>query len=180
MAQLSEFVNEPFIIKDCICEEFDKLVSSLDENEPNDLDLCGQLLQYLDKHYRYINPFFAASVFLARTYKYNPTLVQGIESSFCLSLRQHAWIPVLGGKLFKPNDVYLISQDSQTSAFRRYVPHLDESKISLTNRDFLFNILGIQQSVSAGMIFELLMKWPCDLDKEALWNLVNQTQTSDP
>ncbi|UJR37109.1 hypothetical protein I4U23_029813 [Adineta vaga] len=179
ISRLSEQIDEPFIIKDCSCQEFDKLISTLDENNIDDLDLCGQLLQYLNNQYQHTALYYSASVCLAYTYKHNPTPISGVESSFCLSVRQHAWIPVVGGKLFKPNDVYLLSSDNQTSAFRRYVPHLDESKVSLNNTDFISNILGIKRYVSHRTMFELLMKWACDLDMETLWNLVNQTNTSD-
>jgi hypothetical protein len=170
-------VCEPFIIQDFRCEEFDKLISLAEEGQTVDLELCAQLLQYLDKHHQSVSLYYAASVMLARAHKFgHATPIKAIESSFCLALRQHAWIPVVGDKLFKPNEVYLLSSDNQTSAFRRYVPHLNESKVSLHNRDFIFNILGIQQHVSHRMMFELLMKWSCDLDSESLWNLVNQAQ----
>jgi len=179
--QLSESIYEPFIIKDHVCEEFDKLVLSSDQSPTDDLELCAELLQYLHNQHRFVSMYYTASIFLARGYRHNhnPTPVQGIESSFCLSLRRHAWIPVVGGKLFKPNDVYLLSSDHQTSAFRQYVPHLDESKVSLNNTDFINNILGIKSHVTHRTMFELLMKWSCDLDSESLWNLVNQTNTSD-
>jgi len=177
--QLSESIYEPFIIKDHVCEEFDKLVLSSDQSPTDDLELCAELLQYLHNQHRSVSMYYTASIFLARGYKHNPTPIQGIESSFCLSLRRHAWIPVVGGKLFKPSDVYLLSSDHQTSAFRQYVPHLDESKVSLNNTDFINNILGIKSHVTHRTMFELLMKWSCDLDSESLWNLVNQTNTSD-
>ncbi len=175
--KLIDMVHEPFIIQDFRCEEFNKLVSSSDENQTVDLELCVQLLQYLDKHHRSVSSYYAASVMLARAHKYgHATPIKAIESSFCLALRQHAWIPVVGDKLFKPSEVYLLPADSQISAFRRYLPHLNDSKVSLHDEDFIYNILGIKSQVAPRTIFELLMKWSCGLDSESLWNLVNQTK----
>ncbi len=180
MRSLSDMIYEPFKIKDYRCEEFDKLVSSTDENQTPDRELCVQLLQYLDKHHQTVSVNYAASIVLARGDKYGQgTTIKAIESSFCLSLRQHAWIPVDGDLLYKPNEVYFLRPDSETSAFRRYVPHLDTSKLSLRNDDFIHNILGIKSYVTHQMIFELLMKWSCNLDSESLWNLVNETNTSE-
>jgi hypothetical protein len=173
-------IHEPFIIQDYRCEEFNKLVSPSDESQTVDLELCVQLLQYLDNYHQSASMYYAASVMLARAHKYgHGTPIRAIESSFCLSVRQHAWIPVIGDKLFKPGDVYFLPQNSETSVFRRYIPHLDVSKISLKNGDFIYNILGIKSQVTHRTMFELLMKWSCDLDSESLWKLVNQTNTSD-
>ncbi|CAF3761406.1 unnamed protein product [Adineta steineri] len=178
--QLSESIYEPFLIKDCSCKEFDKLVSLPNENQTENIELCIRLLQYLHDQHRLISTYYSASVYLVRTSKYNQsTPEQGIESSFCFSLRRHAWIPVIGNKLYKPNEVYLLSSDNQTSVFQQYLPHLDVSKVSLNNKDFIFNILGIKSQVTHQTIFELLMKWSCDLDSETLWNLVNGINTSD-
>jgi hypothetical protein len=180
LTQLSDSIHEPFIIKDCRCDEFSKLVSPSDESQTADLELCIQLLQYLDKYHRSISMYYSASIYLARAYKYGQASpVLGIESSFCLSLRQHAWIPVVGGKLLKPGDVYLLSSNSETSVFGRYVPHLDVSKVLPTNSDFISNILGIKQQVTHRTMFELFMKWSCDLDGDSLWKLINETDTSD-
>jgi len=173
-------VYEPFLIKDYRCEEFNELVSASDENQTANLELCVQLLQYLDAHHPSVSVNYAASVVLARAHKFgHGTPIKAIESSFCLSLRQHAWIPVIGDILYKPSDVYFLRPNSETSAFRRYVPHLDISKVSLRNEDFIYNILGIKSQVTYQTMFELLMKWSCDLDSEPLWNLVKQTNTSD-
>ena len=176
--KLSEMVHEPFIIQDYCCEEFNKLVSPPDETQTADLELCVQLLQYLDNHHRSISMFYAASVMLARAHKYgHATPIQAVNSSFCFSLRQHAWIPVVGDKLFKPSEVYLLSSNNQTSVFRRYVPHLNESKVSLKDPDFIDNILGIKSQVAPRTIFDLLIKWSCDLDGDSLSSLINQTNT---
>jgi len=172
-------IYEPFKIKDYRCEEFSKLISSSDENQTPDRELCVQLLQYLDKNHPSVSVNYAAPIVLARGDKYGQgTAIKAIESSFCLSLRQHAWIPVDGGLLYKPSEVYFLRQDSETFAFRRYVPHLDISKLSLRNEDFIHNILGIKGHVTHQMMFELLMKWSCNLDSESLRNLVEQTNTS--
>lgn len=173
-------IHEPFIIQDYSCEEFNKLILPSDESQSPDLELCIQLLQYLDKHHQIVSVNYAATVLLARAHKYgNATPIKAIDSSFCNALQQNAWIPVIGDILCKPRDVYLIPSNSETSVFRRYVPHLDTSKVSLRNEDFVYKILGIKPQVRHGTIFELFMKWSCDLDSESLWNLVTQSNNSD-
>ncbi|CAF4681057.1 unnamed protein product [Rotaria sp. Silwood1] len=178
--QLIEMVHEPFIIQDYCCDEFNKLVSPSDESQTIDLDLCVQLLRYLDRHHKHISNYYAGSVMLTRAHKFgHHTPIKGIKSSFCMSVQQHAWIPVYGDTLLKPGDVYLLPANSQTSVFRQYIPHLDESKVSLNDVDFIYNILGIKSQVEHRTMFELLMKWSCNLDSESLWNLVNQANTLD-
>lgn len=177
---LSEMIYEPFIIQDYHCEEFTKLVSSTDESQATDSEICVQLLQYLDRNYKNVSQHYIATIMLARAHKSgNATPIKGVESSFCNSLRQSTWIPVTGGILYKPSDVYLLPPNSKTSPFRQYVPHLDESKISLTNEDFIYNILGIKSQVEHQTMFELLMKWSCDLHRKSLWKLVEETNTLD-
>ncbi|CAF1395347.1 unnamed protein product [Rotaria sordida] len=178
--KLSEMIHEPFIIQDFCCEEFNKLVTPLDANQTVDHELCVQLLQYLDRHYQYVSHYFTGSVMLVRGHQYGQnTPIKGIESSFTLSVRQHAWIPVVGDALFKPSDVYLLPSNSPTYAFRRYIPHLDESKVSLKSLEFIHNILGIKSQVKHRTIFELFMKWSCNLDSQSLWDLIKQTETLD-
>jgi len=172
-------IHEAFTIQDYRCEEFNKLISPSDESQAADFELCIQLLQYLDRHHSYVSVYYVASISLTRSHKYGHGPIKAIESSFCRSLRQHTWIPVIGDILYKPGDVYFLQENNETSAFRRYVPHLDISKLSLRNEDFIYNILGIKSQVTHQIMFELLMKWSCDLDSESLWNLVKQTNTSD-
>lgn len=177
---LIEMIYDPFKIKDLRCEEFDKLVSPSGDNQTPDLELCVQLLQYLDKYHPSLCSNYAASIVLTRGDKGGQGIpIKAIESSFCHSLRGQTWIPVEGGLLYKPSEVYYLQSNSETSVFRRYVPHLDTSKLSLHNEDFVNNILGIQRHVTHRTMFELVMKWSCNLDREALWNLVQETNTSD-
>ncbi len=105
--------------------------------------------------------------------------IEAIASSFCHSLRELAWIPIEGDLLYKPNEVYFLQPNNETSVFRRYVPHLDTSKVILRDPDFITNILGMKSMVTHETMFELLMKWSCNLDKESLWNLVRETNASD-
>ncbi|CAF2658198.1 unnamed protein product [Rotaria sp. Silwood2] len=178
--QVTEMIHEPFIIQDYCCNEFNKLVSTSDESQTIDLELCVQLLRYFNHHHEYISNYYVGSVMLARAHKYgHHTPIKGIKSSFCVSLQQHAWIPVYGDALLKPGDVYLLPANSQTSVFRRYIPHLDESKVPLHDSNFIYNILGIKSQVEPRTMFELLMKWSCNLDSKSLWNLVNQTNILD-
>ncbi len=83
--------------------------------------------------------------------------VQGVESSFCLSLRKHSWIPVSGGQLLKPADVYVLPSNNP---FRRYVPCLDQVKVPLRDQDFI-KLLGFKQEIMPITIFELFMIWSC-------------------
>ncbi|CAF3404047.1 unnamed protein product [Rotaria socialis] len=178
--QLSEMVHDTFIIQDCSCDEFNKLVSPSGDNQTVNLELCVRLLQYLDSHYRDDPSYYAGSVSLFRPHKFaRHTPIKGIESSFCLSLRQHAWIPVHGDILLKSSEVYLLPPNDPTSVFRRYVPHIDESKVRLKEQEFIYNILGIRSKIEHRTIFELFMKWSCNLDSESLSKLINQANTSD-
>ncbi|CAF1431292.1 unnamed protein product, partial [Didymodactylos carnosus] len=171
---LTPLLYEPFIVKDYRCDEFDTLVSSKDNN---DVTRYTQILLYLDRWCQSMSAFYVASVIRARG-RHVTTLapVKGIESSFCLSLRKHSWIPVAGGQLFKPTDVYFLPLKNP---FCRYVPHLDRSKISLTDTNFV-NLLGFKQEITRKTIFELLMKWSCNLDNDSLWKLVNMTSNLIP
>jgi hypothetical protein len=175
MNKLSDFIHEPFIIKDNICDEFDQLVLPSEEHPKGNRELCIQLFQYLQNYYRPFARFFTASVVSARQQKHGQGgEIAGVESSFCLSLRQHAWIPVAGGELMKPTDVYCLSGENET--FRPYVPHLDVTKLVVQDADFLFNIVGLQKEVAARTMFELLMKWSCGLDSASLWQLIGSTK----
>lgn len=174
---LSEMIYEPFIIRDYCCNEFDKLVSPSDNNQMIDPALCIQLLQYLDSQFRYHPEYYTASIMLLRSHKFgHETPIKGIESSFCLSLRQYSWIPVYDNILLKPGDVYLLNNDPNL-VFQRYIPHVDCSKVSLNNPEFIHNILGIKSKVEHRTMFELLIKWSCNLDSESLWNLGRHTNT---
>lgn len=175
---LKEMIYDPFKIKDFACEEFNKLVAVSDGNQTPDRELCAQLLQYLDANYETISANYGATIVLLRAEKagYGST-VKIIDSSFCSAVRQHAWIPVDGGLLLKPSDVYLIRSNSETVAFRRYVPHVDMSILTLGNADFVYKILGIKSEVAHQTMFELLMKWSCNLDSESLWKLINDPNT---
>jgi hypothetical protein len=167
IATLSPLIFEPFIVKDYRCDEFDAIVSS---NDNADADQYTQILLYLDRCHRYISTFYVASVIRARA-RHATTVapVQGIESSFCLALRKHPWIPVAGGQLFKSTDVYFLPLNNP---FRRYVPCLDQSKIPLKDPNFI-SLLGLKQEIHPMTIFELLMKWSCNLDSDSLKKLIN-------
>jgi hypothetical protein len=94
-------------------------------------------------------------------------------------LRQHVWIPIEGDKLAKSDDVYCLHPKSETFFFHRYVPHFDQAKLSLNNRDFLLNILGLKEHVLPITMFEIFMKWSCDLDRDVLWTLISETNQLD-
>ncbi len=177
----SNMIYESFIIQDYRCDEFDKLVSSTEDNQTADPELCVKLLQYMDNLHENISMYgyYLASMSLSRAHKFGHGAIKTIESSFCLSVRRHAWIPTNGNKLCKPSDVYLLSPDNETFAFQRYVPHVDLSKLSLKNKNFIYDILGIKSQVTHRTMFELFMKWSCDLDSKSLWALVDQTNTTD-
>ncbi|CAF5100660.1 unnamed protein product, partial [Rotaria sp. Silwood1] len=87
-------------------------------------------------------------------------------------LRTHSWIPVIGGQFYKPIDVYYLPVNHP---FRHYVPCLDQAKISLKNENFI-NLLGFKREILPITIFELFMKWSCNLDSDSLWNLINTNQ----
>ena len=171
--ELTNLIHEPFFINDYLCDEFEMLMSS----EPN-YDLCVQLFQYLQDHYRTTSQYYMVSVVKSRHQKTGQNeQVFAVESSFCLALRKYAWIPVTGGKLCKPEDVYCLTSSYDT--FRQYVTHLDVTKVSVINEDFIFNILGIQKVFPVKILFGLLMKWSCNLDQESLDNLIRSTKSSD-
>ncbi|CAF3623985.1 unnamed protein product [Rotaria sp. Silwood1] len=177
--ELNDIIRQPFIIEDCCCNEFNILVAP-SNNTAADIDLYSKLLIYLDRHHAALAPWYTASIILADQVKSGRRRPEkNIPSTFCLSLRQHAWIPIEGGKLAKPDDVYCLSPKSETSFFHRYVSHLDQSKVSLNNRDFILNILGLQEHVLPTTMFELFMKWSCDLDRDALWMLLSDTNQLD-
>jgi hypothetical protein len=170
---LSSLIFEPFIIRDYRCDEFDTLITS------KDIVNVGQyieILLYLDYSYHTVRSYYAASVIRSRDrYTGDAESIQGVESSFCLSLRKHSWIPVIGEQLFKPTDVYCLPMNNP---FRRYVPCLDPLKVPLTNKDFI-NLLGFKLEISPTTMFELLMKWSCNLDSESLRELVDTTDNQE-
>ena len=180
MRELSETIHEPFIIRDHLCHEFEKLVSPVVESGTADYETCTQLLQYLHDQYEQMACYYAVSIFIARAQKFGESKsIASADSSFLQSLRQHAWIPALDGKLYKPSEVYCLPMKDQMSACRRYVPHLDFEKLNLGKAEFIYKTLGMQQQIAPRTIFELLMKWSCNLDKEPLWTLIQSTNPSD-
>ena len=163
---LSTLLFEPFIIQDNRCEEFEALISS---KECADAEHYSQILCYLSQCYDKVKEFFSASIFLSRDhFPGSPKSVQGIESSFCLSLKRRAWIPVANGLLYKPNDVYHLPMNHP---FRRYVPCIDLSKIRLTDENFI-SLLEMKRDITTETMFELLMKWSCHLESDSLWKLL--------
>ena len=167
IGSLSSILYEPFFIRDFCCDEFDTLLQSKDNIEEI---RYIEILRYLDRCFQteLISRFYVASVMRARA-RHDTSIpsVKGVESSFCLSLRKYSWIPV-NGQLMKPTDVYLLPPDNP---FIRYIPHFDRSKIPLKNVGFI-KLLGFQQKITPMTIFELLMKWSCNLDRDSLWQLV--------
>jgi hypothetical protein len=164
---LSSSIFEPFIIQDYRCDEFDAFIMS---KENINYDQYAEILLYLDYCYQSIAPYYAASVIRSRDRHTGSSIpVQGVESSFCLSLRKHSWIPVSGGQLLKPADVYVLPPNNP---FRRYIPCLDQVKIPLRNQDFI-KLLGFKQEIMPITIFELFMKWSCNLDQESLYRLID-------
>ncbi|CAF4802787.1 unnamed protein product, partial [Rotaria sp. Silwood2] len=104
----------------------------------------SQILLYLNYCFSSVGHYFASSVIRSRDqHTGNSMPVLAVESSFCLSLRKHSWIPVI-----------------------------DQVKIPLKNENFI-NLLGFKREVFPITIFELFMKWSCNLDSNSLWNLIN-------
>ncbi|CAF4848454.1 unnamed protein product [Rotaria sp. Silwood1] len=170
IGKLSLLIFEPFIIQDNRCDEFDALISSKDNAS---VEQYSQILLYLDNCFELVKHFFASSVIRSRDqHTGNSTPVLAVESSFCLLLRTHSWIPVIGGQFYKPIDVYYLPVNHP---FRHYVPCLDQAKISLKNENFI-NLLGFKREILPITIFELFMKWSCNLDSDSLWNLINTNQ----
>ncbi len=170
---LTNRLHDSFIIRDYICEEFEALFSS----NP-DYQLCVKLLDYLNSNCSEMQNFVTASVIRSRLLKQpQPRPELGLPSSFLLLLWNQVWIPVGEGKLMKPGEVYLLSQPQDV--LRRYVPHIDTSLISLRKDSPLINTLGIRQEIPSRILFNLLMKWSCDLDEESLNKLIQSTHTSE-
>ncbi|CAF3529276.1 unnamed protein product, partial [Rotaria sp. Silwood2] len=110
-------IFEPFIIQDNRCDEFDALILSKDNVS---VEQYSQILLYLDNCFELVKHFFASSVIRSRDqHTGNPTPVLAVESSFCLLLRTHSWIPVIGGQFYKPIDVYYLPVNH---SFHHYVP----------------------------------------------------------
>ncbi|CAF2946901.1 unnamed protein product, partial [Rotaria sp. Silwood2] len=141
IGKLSILIFEPFIIQDYRCEEFDALILSKDNVG---VEQYSQILLYLNYCFSSVGHYFASSVIRSRDqHTGNSMPVLAVESSFCLSLRKHSWIPVI-----------------------------DQVKIPLKNENFI-NLLGFKREVFPITIFELFMKWSCNLDSNSLWNLIN-------
>ncbi len=164
--KLSSLVFEPFAIQDSSCDEFDTRISS---KENVGVDQYSKILRYLDYCFQSTSHFYASSVIRTRElYTGNPTPILGVESSFGLSLRKYLWIPVIDGQFYKPTDVYYFPSNHP---FSRYVPCLDQSKIQLRNQDFI-KLLGFKLQILPKTMFELFIKWSCNLDTDSLWNLI--------
>ncbi|CAF4895911.1 unnamed protein product [Rotaria sp. Silwood1] len=147
MPELNEMIHQPFIVEDCCCNEFNRLVAP-SNNTVADIDLYSKLLIYLDRYHAVFSRYYMASIISIDQLKSGGRRPEkSIPSTFCLSLRQHAWIPIEGGQLAKPDDVYCLHPKSETLFFHRYVPHLDQAKLSLNNRDFILNTLGLKEHV---------------------------------
>ena len=163
---LSPLIFEPFIIQNYCCDEFDALITSKDNIDPNQYTF---ILLYLDYCFKFIPHYYSASVIKSRERHTGSVVpVQGVESSFCLALRKHPWIPVAGGQLLKPEDVYILPSGHP---FRRYVSCLDPVKIPLKNPGFI-QLLGFKQEILPMTMLELFMKWSCQLETDELHQLI--------
>ncbi|CAF1258977.1 unnamed protein product [Adineta steineri] len=170
---LSLLIFEPFIIEDNCSDELDTLIMSKDSLNANQY---FEILRYLDYTFKFFGSYYASSVIRARDRHTGATApVHGVASSLCLSLRKHSWIPVSDGQSYKPSDVYYLPVNNP---FRRYVPCLDPSIVRLSDMNFV-QILGFKQEISHMTMFELLMKWSCNLDSDMLWKLINMTDEQD-
>ncbi|CAF4753864.1 unnamed protein product [Rotaria socialis] len=173
--ELNEMIHQPFTIEDCSCNEFNTLIASCN-NIAVDIDLCTKLLIYFDRHHATLSQFYTASIILMDQVKSGRRRPKkGIPSTFYLSLRQHAWIPIEGDQLAKPDDVYCLHPKSETAVFHRYIPHLDQTKLSLNNQDFRLNILGLKEHVLPVTMFEIFMKWSCGFDRDVLLALLSES-----
>ncbi|CAF0986825.1 unnamed protein product [Adineta steineri] len=171
--ELNNLIHEPFFIDDYQCEELEVLMSP----EPN-YQLCVQLLQYLQDHYRSTSQYYDSSLVRSRHKKMNQNeQVKTMESSFRLTLKKHSWIPVTNEKLCRPADVYCL--ESPYELFRSYVPHLDLTKVSIKDQNFMFNILGIQNTIPTKFLFKLLMKWSSNLEHDQIDDLIQTNENSD-
>ncbi|CAF1666475.1 unnamed protein product, partial [Adineta ricciae] len=172
-AELATIICQPFIIEDCSCDEFNTLVAQLN-NTTTDIDFCVSLLTYLDRHHPTLSKYYLASIISADQVKSGRRQADTrIPSTFCLSLRHHIWIPIEGNRLAKADDVYNIHPKSETLCFRRYVQHLDQAKLTLTNRSFVVDTLGLKEHVLPITMFELFMKWSSNLNQNILWMMLN-------
>ncbi|CAF1279749.1 unnamed protein product [Adineta steineri] len=170
---LSSLIFEPFIIEDNCSDELDTLIMSKDSLNANQY---FEILRYLDYTFKFFGSYYASSVIRSRDRHTGETApVHGVASSLCLSLRKHSWIPVSDGQLYKPSDVYYLPINNP---FRRYVPCLDPSVVRLSDMNFV-QILGFKQEISHMTMFELLMKWSCNLNSDMLWKLINMTDEQD-
>ncbi|UJR16805.1 hypothetical protein I4U23_003704 [Adineta vaga] len=167
---LSSLIFEPFLIQDSCCAELDAFITSKDSLTA---DQYLEILQYLDFTFQYFRSYYSASVIRSRdrhTGDISP--VHGVASSLCLSLRGHSWIPVSNEQFYKPSDVYWLPMNHP---FRRYVPCLDPLKVLLKDKNFI-EVLGFQSEILPMTMFELLMKWSCNLDHDKLWKLINTSK----
>jgi hypothetical protein len=131
--------------------------------------LYTKLLIYLDCYHSTCSRYYKASIiYLDQIKSGRRRPITDIPSTFSLALKHQAWIPIQGGKLAIPDDVYNLHPKSETLFFRRYVPHLDQTVVSLKNREFILNILGLKEHVLPITMFELFMKWSCGFDRETL------------
>ena len=177
--QLEQRITQPFAIEDCSSNEFNTLIAS-SNNTSADIDFYSKLLIYLDRYHEIFSRYYTASIILTDQLKSGRRRPETtIPSTFCLSMRQHAWIPIESGKLSRSDDVYCLHPKSETLVFHRYVPHLDQVKLSLKNRNFMLNTLGLKDHVLPMTMFELFMKWSCTLDRDTLWTLVNELNQLD-
>jgi hypothetical protein len=172
--QLNHRLHEPFFIRDYTCNELETLLSSPDL----DYQLCVKLMDHLNKNYAEMHHAMSAAVLrsrFAKSAKPRPEL--DFPSSFSRSLCKHAWIPVGEGKLMKPNGVYLLSEHQRI--LHRYVPHVDSSRVALQQKDPLVGALGLRCEIAKRTLFNLFMKWSCDLDEKSVDQLIQSTHPSD-
>ena len=169
--QLSEIIHQPFVVDDYHCEELEIILTP-----SNDIDFYAKLLLYFDRNHPMLTKYYMASIISKDQIKSGRRRAETtIPSTFSLSMREYSWIPIEGGRLSKSIDVYCLNPQSDTSFFRRYIQHLDQTKVSFTNQQFPREILGIQEHVLPLTILELFIQWSCGLDREILWTLINQT-----
>lgn len=175
--ELAERIYHPFQIRDYSCSEFERLLASVEDDPTKQYELCTQLVQYLQDHYENTKGYYVGSVVIKRSgVRGSEEPIKGIPSSFCSLLRKRSWIPVSGNKLLKPSEVYCLPPNN--NFFCQYVPHIDMIKVQLNNPSFIYDILEIKKQVAPKTMFELLLQWSCNLERDAVDNMIKANQSS--
>ncbi|CAF3365211.1 unnamed protein product [Rotaria sp. Silwood2] len=173
-----------YVVNDFTCPEFIDIFRNSDNNDIKNLNLhydtCHQLLLYINKKWAKIQHYFRVKIYSVG----NPYPLEEVDSTFCINLKQYAWIrtqcieyvydvqtekinknEII--KLKQPSNVVVQNSDYHANAFIHYFPYIDNIKL---NSDLIMK-LNINNRIEPQDIIVRLLEYINDWSYTSLSNI---------